>query len=152
MNKRNLKAVTLVELLIVVMIISAFTFIAVPRMGIAAILKGKSQTAANTIASAIRLCRTLAIDNAADNQQGFSLNMTGSGSYSGFQIVNLKTSTVVKTETIQKNVTCTGANDFQFGPLGSRLGDSDSLTVSAGGKSYVISVITATGMVRCEQQ
>jgi len=150
--KTNAKAVTLVELLIVVLIISAFTFIAVPRMGIATIFKGKADTAASQIASAIRLCRTLAINNAATNQQGYSLTMTGSSSYSGFKIINLSTSSIVKTETFQNGITCTGANDFKFGPIGSRLGDTDSLSVSAGGKTYVISVISATGMVKCTQQ
>lgn len=150
--KKTAKAATLIELLIVVLIISAFTFIAVPRMGMATIFRGKSETAASQIASAIRYCRTLAIDNAAVNQQGYRLNMTGAGSYSGFQIVNLQTSQVVKTETIPDGITCTGANDFQFGPIGSRIGDNDNLTISAGGKTFVISTISATGMVKCAQQ
>jgi len=148
-NKR--KAVTLIELLIVVLIITAFAFIAIPRMGMANIFKGKADTAASTMASAIRYCRTLAIANAAVNQQGYRLDITGSGSSRGFQIVNLQTSQVVKTETLPEGVSCTGANDFRFGPLGNRLGDTDNLTVSAGGKSYVVSVVSATGMVKCSQ-
>ena len=150
--KKNAKAVTLVELLIVVLIISAFTFIAVPRMGMASIFKGKSETAANQIASVIRHSRTLAIDNAATNQQGYSLNMTGTGSYSGFQIVNLQTSQIIKSAAIPSGVSCTGADDFRFNPLGSRTGDSDNLTVSAGGKTYILSVISSTGMVKCAKQ
>lgn len=118
----------------------------------ASVFRDKSETTANNIASAIRLCRTLAISNAAVNQQGFSLNMTGAGSYTGFQIVNLQTGQTVKSETIPQGVNCVGADDFRFNPLGSRTGENDNLTVSAGGKTYVISVISSTGMVKCTKQ
>lgn len=143
------KGVTLVELLIVVIIIGVMTFIAVPRMGFSIITGSKAQTNAQKIAAAIRYARSLAIANAATNQQGFALNMTGSP-YTGFQIVNLKTSDVNETGSIAPEVSCTGANDFRFGPLGNRLLDSDSLTVSAGGKTYTITVVSATGMVKCQ--
>jgi len=146
--KKNAKAVTLVELLIVVFIISIFTFIAVPRMGMATVFKGKAQTSANQIASAIRLCRSLAISNAADNQQGYCLNITAHK----FEIVNLKTSQVVKTDKIQSEITCTGDTSFQFNTIGSRFGGTGNLTVSGGGKTYTISVVSATGMVKCAQQ
>ncbi len=148
--KRTPNAVTLIEMLIVVLIISVLTFIAVPRMGMATVFKGKAQTSANQIAAAVRLCRSLAISNAAQNQQGFSLNFTGSGSYTGFQIVNLQTSQVVKSETIPAGVTYSGTAGFQFGPLGSRTDSGGNLTVSAGGKTLVISVVSTTGMVKCE--
>jgi Tfp pilus assembly protein FimT len=142
--KKNAKAVTLVELLIVVFIISIFTFIAVPRMGMATVFKGKAQTSANQIASAIRLCRSLAISNAADNQQGYRLNISAQN----FEIINLKTNQVIKTEKIQSDITCTGDSSFQFGPIGSRIGG----TGSGGGKNYIISVVSATGMVKCVRQ
>ncbi|HBG28666.1 MAG: hypothetical protein A2Y10_11990 [Planctomycetes bacterium GWF2_41_51] len=149
--KKNAKAFTLAEMLIVVLIISAFTFIAVPRMGMATIFRGKSEIAANQIASAIRLCRTLAIDNAAVNKQGYSLNMTGSGQYSGFQIVNLQTNQIVKSETIPTSVSCKGTGNFRFNPLGSRTDGNGILMVTGGGKNYKLSVISSTGMVRCEK-
>ena len=150
--KAERKGVTLVELLIVVLIMAAMVFVAVPRFSMATAKAGSAQATAQKIAAGIRYARSLAISNAATNTQGFSLNMTGSGSYTGFQIVNLGSSQVVKTETITAGVTCTGANDFRFGPLGNRLIDSDSLTVSAGGKTLNITVISATGMVKCQQQ
>ena len=65
------KAVTLVELLIVVLLIGVMTFVAVPRMGLSLVNTGKAQTTAQTLAAAIRYCRTLAISNAATNQEGF---------------------------------------------------------------------------------
>jgi prepilin-type N-terminal cleavage/methylation domain-containing protein len=144
--------VTLVELIIVVLIIGVMAFVAVPRMELSTITAGKAQAAAQKITTAIRYTRSLAIANAAINTQGFSLNMTGSDSYTGYQIVNLNTNQVVETGSIGQNVSCTGANDFRFGPLGNRLQDTDSLTVGAGGKIFSITVISATGMIRCEQQ
>ncbi|MDD5134251.1 MAG: hypothetical protein PHP01_02415 [Phycisphaerae bacterium] len=145
------KAVTLVEMLIVVFIIAAMTFIAIPRFSAATAQAGKAATMAQKIAAGIRYARSLAISNAATNPQGFSLNMTGSGSYTGFQIVDLSSGTVIKTETIESGIGCIGANDFRFGPLGNRLVDSDSLTISGGGKTFSVTVISATGMVKCTQ-
>lgn len=143
---------TLVELLIVVMIIGIITFIAVPRMGLSTIVAGKAQTSAKKIASAIRHARGLAIASAATNSQGFSLNMTGSGSYTGYQIINLDTGEVVETGSIDPKISCTGADDFRFGPLGNRLQNADGLIIAAGGKTFNITVVSATGMVKCQEQ
>ncbi|MFA6186373.1 MAG: prepilin-type N-terminal cleavage/methylation domain-containing protein [Phycisphaerae bacterium] len=150
--KAQRKGVTLIEMLVVVLIIAAMVFVAVPRFSMATANAGSAQTAAEKISAGIRYTRSLAISNAATNTHGFSLNMTGSGSYTGFQIVSLSSGSVVKTETINQNATCTGANDFRFGPLGNRLIDSDSLVVSGGGKTLNVAVVSATGMVKCQQQ
>jgi prepilin-type N-terminal cleavage/methylation domain-containing protein len=147
--KKN--GVTLIELIIVVIIIGVMTFVAVPRMGFSLVNAGKAQTTAQTIAAAIRHTRSLAIANAKDVPQGFSFSMTTDPN--GFKIENLKPPTqVVETGSIDPKVSCTGADDFIFKSLGNRFGDTDSLTVSGGGKTYVISVIGATGMVKCEEQ
>ncbi len=163
------KGFTLVELVVVVMIIGVITFITVPRMVSAVVALGKSNTGAERIAAAIRQCRTLAISNAATNQDGFELGMknTVGGSYTKFeiaQVINGQTSTVVESGTIPgtlvesgpAKVTCTctspGSGTFRFGPLGNRTGGSGGLTVVGGGKTFAISVVTTTGMVKCTQQ
>jgi prepilin-type N-terminal cleavage/methylation domain-containing protein len=149
--KMRRKAVTLVEMLVVVLIVAIMMFVAMPRFSMATAKAGNAETAAQKIAAGIRYARSLAISNAATNSKGFSLNMTGKdGGYTGFTIVDLSSGKVVKTETINHNVACTGANDFQFGSLGNRLAESDSLTVSAGGKTLNVTVISATGMVKCQ--
>ena len=148
------KGLTLIELIIVVMIIGALAFIAVPRLIMATVALGGSNTGAERIAAAIRHCRTLAISNALNNPQGFSLNMTNvvSGSYTGFQIVNVRTNDVNETGTIPADVNFNGDREFQFGPFGDRTVGTGILTVSGGGKSYEISVVTGTGMVKCTKK
>jgi prepilin-type N-terminal cleavage/methylation domain-containing protein len=147
--KLQKKAFTLVELLVVVMLIGVMTLIAVPRMGYSIISGGKAQTTSQKIAAAIRYTRGLAISNAATNSQGFILNMTGVPNYTGYQVVDLSTSDVIETGSIDNDVSCTGANDFRFGPLGNRVGDTDSLTVIAGERTFSITVVSVTGMVKC---
>jgi prepilin-type N-terminal cleavage/methylation domain-containing protein len=148
------KGFTLIELVVVVMIIGIMAFITVPRMVSAVVALGKSNTGAERIAAAIRQCRTLAISNAATTSQGFTLNMTNvvGGNYTSFQIVNVQTSAVLETDSIPSGTTCTGSSQFQFGPLGNRTGGSGNLTVGGGGKTFVISVVTNTGMVQCTRQ
>ena len=149
--KPKRKAVTLVELLIVVLIIGVMAFIAVPRMGLSIISGGKAQTASQQIAAAIRHTRSLAIANAATNSWGFSFNMTTDPT--GYKIEDLTPPTphVVETGLIDPNVTCS-AGSFSFRPLGNMLQVDSSMTVRAGGKKFNITVKSVTGMVKCERQ
>jgi len=76
--------------------------------------------------------------------------MTGSSPYSGYQILNRDTSEVVDSYSIDSEISCTGGSSFKFGPLGNLLTGSDTqVTVSADGKTFVIIVTAATGMVKC---
>jgi prepilin-type N-terminal cleavage/methylation domain-containing protein len=151
---------TLIELVVVVLIMGVLAVITVPKLAMSVINLGKSDTGAERMAAAIRHCRTLAISNAATNQEGSKLSMkdmNAENSYTRFEIAPIvggQPGTIVESGTIPSGITCTGADDFVFGPLGNRTGDNDNLTVSAsgGGKTYVISVVRSTGMVKCTQQ
>lgn len=141
------KAFTLAELIIVVALIGIMAMVAVPRLHFGAIRKKKAETVASKIATGLRLTRRLAITNAAENTDGYSLSMTGS--FTGYEITNLATSEVVDSYSIDSDVSCTGDSPFEFGPLGNLLSENgSSLTVSSAGKSFMITVNSATGMVK----
>ncbi|MCD4830863.1 MAG: type II secretion system GspH family protein [Anaerohalosphaeraceae bacterium] len=158
------KAFTLAELIIVVAMLGALAAVAIPRMSFGLTAKYKAEATARKISASLRKCRQLAITNAKTNPSGFRLTMTGksasksirltrtSSSYSGYTITNLGTSEIVQTETINSAVSCTGASTFTFGPLGNRLTETNGLVVSASGKRCAISVVSATGMVKCTEK
>lgn len=149
---RKKKAFTIVELLVVVVLVGVIAVMAIPRLNIASISKKKADIEAKKITTDLRRTRRLAITNAATNTAGFALNMVGPSPYLSFEIVNLASSAIVDTLSIDSNVSCTGGNSFRFGPLGNLLaGSSTQLTTSAKGKSFTVNVISATGAVKCTE-
>jgi prepilin-type N-terminal cleavage/methylation domain-containing protein len=143
-------AFSLVESIIVVLIVGVLAVIAIPRFNYAVISKYKAESTAAKVVTDLRRTRSLAISNAATNTAGFALNMTGSSPYSGYEIVNLDTSEVVDSHSIDSAVTCTGGSAFQFGPLGSLKAGSDTqLTIAAEGRSSTITITGATGAIKC---
>jgi len=149
MEKRA-KAYTVVEMIIVLLFVAAFAAVAIPRINFSAITKKKADTLARRITTDLRHTRTLAVSNGATNTVGFGLYMLGGDPYSSYEIRNLDTSDVVSSHTITPGISCTGGATFKFEPLGNLDGTSDtSLTVSAEGKTYIITIISATGMVKC---
>ena len=146
------KAFTLVELIIVVVFLGIFAAISVPRLNLSIISKQKADCQARKIITDLRRTRTLAISDAANNTNGFALKMTGTAPYSAYEIVNLDTEATVDSHTLNSAVSCTGGANFGFGPLGNLLSGSDTeLAVSAQGKTFTISIIPATGMIRCAE-
>jgi type II secretory pathway pseudopilin PulG len=151
MISKKYKAFSFVEVIIIVLFLGIFAAIAVPRFNRAAISKNKAQTAARRIVADLRLTRRLAISNAANNSSGFSLNIFGSSPY-GYEIKNLDGGVVLETHTFDSEVSFTGGTKFEFEPLGNLSGASDTqLTVSRGGESFTISIVPATGMVKCSE-
>jgi Tfp pilus assembly protein FimT len=145
-KKRN--AHTLVELVVLVIILAAAVFIAVPRLRFSAIYRKQADTVARKIVTDLRRTRQLAISNAATNTAGFALNRTGST----YQIVDLSTGTPIPNGTfsIDPKISCSGGTSFQFGPLGNLKTISDSyMDISADEKTFRISITPATGMVQC---
>jgi hypothetical protein len=148
--KKRAGAYTIIELIFVVLFLAAFAAIAIPRINFSAITKQKADGIARKITTDLRRTRTLAISSAANNTEGFELHMVGASPYDSYEIKNIDTSEVVDSHTIEPGISCTGGGSFQFGPFGDLLTGSDtSLTVSAEGKTFTISIIAATGTVKC---
>jgi Tfp pilus assembly protein FimT len=146
------KGFTLVEAILVILFLGALSAIAIPRMNHAVLYKQQADNLSQKIVTDFRRVRSQAISNAASNNSGFALNMVGSTPYSSYEIVNLSTSSVVDSHTIDSNINCTGGSSFQFGPLGNLLAGSDtSLTITANGKTYTITIVSATGSVKCTE-
>lgn len=149
---RQKGAFTLVELILIVLFVGILAFIVVPRMNLSAISKQKADTTARKIITDLRRTRRLAISDAANNTAGFALKMTGSSPYTGYEIENLDTAETVDSYTIDSAITCTGGSEFNFGPLGNLLTGSDTqLSVSASGKTFTITITSATGMIKCTE-
>jgi prepilin-type N-terminal cleavage/methylation domain-containing protein len=149
MNRRGQKAFTWVELITAVVIIGAIAAIALPRLNFAAISRHKAASAARKIVTDLRRTRGLAIANAATNTSGSSLNITGSSPFA-YEMKNLDGGTVLESHTFDSEVSCAGGTRFEFGPLGNLSDTSDTqLTVSAQGKSFTITIIPATGTIKC---
>jgi Tfp pilus assembly protein FimT len=147
---RHRRAFSLAELVLIVLILAVMAFVAVPKMQFATLRRQKADAAARKIATDLKLTRRLAVCNAAVNVDGYALWMQGGPPYSQYRIKNLATLDWVDLRDIDPDVSCTGGNRFEFGPLGNLLAGSDSLlTVSAEGKSFTITVVSATGAVKC---
>jgi len=143
-------AFTLAEALIAVLFLGIFAYVAVPRMQTSIIERYKSTSAAQKIVTDLRLVRTMAITEAANNTAGFALQMAGTSPYSSYTIVNLASGQTVATHTIDAKISCSGGAFFKFGPLGNLLSGSDTqLIVSAAGKSSTIAIAAASGAVQC---
>lgn len=146
------KGFSLVEAVMVVFFIGILAAIAVPRLNWAVISRYKAEATAKKIVTALRRVRGLAISDAANNTVGFALRLLGPGPYTGYEIVNLDTAATVDSHTIDSEVTVTGdAYEFDFGALGNLTSANTQLTVSAEGKTFTITVIRATGTVKCEE-
>jgi len=149
---KNKTAHSLIELIIFVLFLGILAAISVPKMTSFIISKQKAETFANQVVTDLRWTRRLAISDAATNTDGYEVNMTGAGPYTGYEIVNLKTSTTITNGTfsIDSDISCDGGANFQFGPLGNlKAGSGTQLTVTDGVKIFTITITSATGMVKC---
>ncbi len=144
------KAYSLVEFIIIVLFIGILAAITVPRIDFAIVSKQQVDTVTRKIVTDLRRTRGLAISDAANNTSGYELKLTGSGPYTGYDIINLDDSAVVDSFEIDPDVTCTsGDDDFIFGPMGNLTSSEYQLNIAAQGRSFTITIIPATGMVKC---
>ena len=145
-------AYSLAEMIVVVLILGALAFIAIPRLNFAALHHKQAHTIAKKIVTDLRRTRTLAITRAANNTKGYNLQMVGSSPYASYKIVDANSLATVDTLTIDSPISCKGGSIFKFGPLGNLLTDSDTtpITVSSSeGATYTITITPATGIVQC---
>jgi prepilin-type N-terminal cleavage/methylation domain-containing protein len=139
---------TLVEVVIVVLVLSILTCIAVPRLDFGAVWGARADAVVQRLATDLRHTRTLAITHAAGNADGFVLVMQGVVPYRSYQIIDRHDQTVVTTRNLPAGVQCRGGRWFEFGPLGNLQNGSDArLSVRTEGKSYRLEIVPATGAV-----
>ena len=150
--KHKQTAFSFVELIIVVMLLGIFAVMAVPRFNYAIISRQRADTVARKIVTDLRLTRRLAISDAANNNQGYELKMVGSVPYHSYEIENVDSKATVSSHTIDSSITLgnpTGTR-FMFGPLGNlEPASATQLTVSAEGKTFTITINSATGSIKC---
>jgi hypothetical protein len=149
MKKQN--AHTLVEALLVVIFMGILTAMVLPKINFAIVRKQKAGTFSGKMVTDLRRIRRLAITDAANNGVGYQINMIGVSPFTGYEIVNLDPpETVLETHVIESDILCSGGTTFKFGPLGNLLiGDGTQLDISAEGKSFTVTIVTSTGMVKC---
>lgn len=145
------KGYTLVEMIFVVIFVGILAAIAMPKINFAVVRKQKADTVSRKVVTDLRRARRLAITDAANNSTGYELEMVGVSPYASYQIDNLDPpESTIDTHDVDTDVEITGDTNFKFGPLGNLLGGSGTtLTVTAEGKSYTITVTSSTGMVKC---
>lgn len=146
------RAYSFVELIVIVLIIGALAYVAVPKLQFATLNRQRADTVARRMVMDLMLTRRLAISDAANNTDGYALNMTGSEPYSGYEIKNSDTEEVVDTCSFDSQVSVSGGDEFRFGRLGGLVSGSDTqLTVSSSGKTYTVTIVSATGAVKCTE-
>jgi prepilin-type N-terminal cleavage/methylation domain-containing protein len=151
---RSKEGYSLTELVIVVAIMAAMAAVAVPRFSFALVGRTKAEAAAYKLMADLRLARIMAISNAATNDKGYEVDLTGSSPYTGYQVISTKDNSVVRTITFSSGmtVTCTGSYKFRFEPLGDLKGDSGSqIRVVGNGKTWTLTFVAATGAVKCTE-
>lgn len=149
MKRRN--AHTLTEMLIVLIFVGILAAMTLPRINFAIIRKQKAGAFSGKIVTDLRRIRRLAITDAANNTSGYQINMIGGSPFTSYEIVNLDPpTTLLETHTIDPEVLCEGDTVFKFGPLGNLLaGSGTQLDISAEEKSFTVTLVASTGMIKC---
>ncbi len=147
---RARKAYTLAEVVVTVLLIAVLTGVAVPRLQFGLKRRAQAEATAWKIVTDLRRTRSLAILHAAANPAGFALNIKQTGKSTTYNIVDQGSKDTVDSQTIDSSIDLSGRMKFEFGPLGTlKEKNTPSLDVSADGKTFTISVVPATGMVKC---
>jgi prepilin-type N-terminal cleavage/methylation domain-containing protein len=132
---------TLIELVLTVAVLAILVSIVIPRIGWGTMGKVQAETAARQFSNYLKLARSLAITHASSNSEGYKVVLSPSQPYT-YSLINAGTSETVKGPIdIPEGVTCSGASEFHFTPLG-ELQDGGTLTLqfSKSGDTTVVSV------------
>ena len=141
----NRRGQSLTELAVVLVIMGIMAMVVIPRFSLSAVGEKKAEVFAGKMVTDLRRARRLSISDAANNSAGYELSVQGAG----YEIKDLGDDSVVDSHVIDSGVSCS-AGVFGFGPFGNLLSGSDaSLSISSGGRSFTVSVVSATGMVKC---
>jgi len=144
--KRSAKGYTIAELIVVVIFVGILSAIAIPRINFAIVRKSKADATSELIVAGLRRTRRIAISNATEDNN-YRFVMQGGGPYSGFKIK--ENGTDLDEITFDSDVSVTNDHTFRFGPLGNLLNGSTQIDVAAEGRSFTITVVPATGMIKC---
>jgi prepilin-type N-terminal cleavage/methylation domain-containing protein len=140
---------TLIELVLTVAVLAILVSIVIPRIGWETMGKVQAETAARQFSDYLKLARSLAITHASSNSKGYKVVL--SGLFTSYSVINVATSGVVKGPIdIPEGVTCSGASEFHFTPLG-KLQDGGTLTLQFT-KSGDTTVVTVTPIGRITVQ
>jgi|GEM_PF-379509 len=146
------KAFTLAELIVMVTVLAALTFVAVPRLPFRSIQGHRAEGTAWKIATDLRRTRSLAILHAATHPKGFALKIKTMGKGAEYEIVDLESQDTIDVHVVDAGVSLAGRRTFEFSPLGALKEKNDpALTVSASGRTFTIRVAPGTGAVRCTE-
>jgi Tfp pilus assembly protein PilE len=150
------RAFSFVEVMIIFAWIGILAAIAVPRLNFAVFSRQKAEHITRKVVTDLRLTRRLAISDAAGNTKGFQLKMVGPSPYTSYEIENIDTHVTVATHSLDPGVTitCPTGITFAFGPLGNLevgSGDEMEINVSAEGRSFTLTILSATGAVKCTE-
>ena len=149
---RAQKAYTLAEMIVVVLVLATMAVLAAPRLPFGFVRQRQAEMTAWKIVTDLRRTRSQAILEAASNPDGFTLNIDRAGGSITYEIVNCGNGEVIDSHALESGVDLSGRMRFEFNPLGTlKETDDPTLQVSATGQTFTITVIPATGMVRCVQ-
>ncbi len=146
--RRN--AHTLAELVVVVLILAVLAAVSLPRLRFKAVGQKKLAAAALRLTADLRWARSMALRDAATNTKGFEVKRIGNP-WTGYDIDNLDSHATVETRSFDASITVTGDNKYDFGPLGNLSVGGSAIDLSADGKSYTITFVSATGAVICTE-
>jgi len=142
-NKKS--GFTLIEIALVLALMGILYTLAIPRINSSVMVQKRAELGSQQIAASLRLARGLAISTQQPHL--FYLN-TGSGQFGIYEGSISPENIVETTYTLETGVTPSGQSTFTFHANGgASTSGGSTLSCSAGGASWTVDVLLATGLV-----